>query len=222
MSLVGERLPLFPLGTVLFPEMLMPLHIFEPRYRLLVSRSLQQQLPFGIVLLREGSATGDGLPHDVGTSATIVGHTPLEDGRSFVVVRGIRRFQLGAVDTAAEPYLVGDVTWLDDDEGAGSEQLADKAADAFSEYLNGIVAATNEPRTEASETAGMREGSPRDVGYRVASGLAIQADERQRLLEAATVAERLRSEVHLLQRENALIRELLLRLNTSGEGPTLN
>lgn len=219
---MGERLPLFPLSTVLFPEMLMPLHIFEPRYRLLIHRSLQQQLPFGVILLREGSETGESIPHAVGTAATIVGHTPLEDGRSFVVVRGLRRFQVGALDSTAEPYLVGDVSWLDDDDGAGSEQLADAAADAFSEYLNGIVAATNEPRTEASETAEMREGSPRDVGYRVASGLAIEAAERQRLLEAATVAERLRAEVRLLERENSLIRELLLRLNTSGEGPTLN
>lgn len=219
---MAERLPLFPLGTVLFPEMLMPLHIFEPRYRLLVHRSLQHERPFGIVLAKEGAETGHAVPHGVGTSATIVGHSPLEDGRSFIVVRGMRRFRVGAVDPGAEPYLVADVTWLEEDDGAGSEGLADAAADAFSEYLNGIVAATKEARTEASETAGMREGTPRDVAYRVASGLAIEADERQRLLEAATVEERLRSAVRLLERENALIRELLLRLNTSGEGPTLN
>ncbi len=220
--MVGERLPLFPLTTVLFPEMLMPLHIFEPRYRLLVHRTLQQERPFGVVLVKEGTEIDRNVPHDVGTSATIVGHTPLEDGRSFIVVRGLRRFRLGAVDSEAEPYLVGDVTWLDDDDGTGSEGLADAAADGFSEYLNGIVAATKEPRTEASETREMREGSPRDVAYRVASGLAIEADERQRLLEAPTVEDRLRSVVRLLERENALIRELLLRLNTSGEGLTLN
>ena len=54
------------------------------------------------------------------------------------------------------------------------------------------------------------------------AGLAIEADERQRLLAAATVDDRLRSVVRLLERENFLIRELLLRLNTSGEGPTMN
>jgi len=219
---VGERLPLFPLGTVLFPEMLMPLHVFEPRYRLLVHRALQHERPFGVVLVKDGTETGTNVPHDVGTSATIVGHTPLEDGRSFIVVRGVRRFRLDAIDSEAEPYLVGDVSWLDDEEGAGSEQLADAAADGFSEYLNGIVAATKEPRTEASETAEMRQGTPRDVAYRVAAGLAIEADERQRLLAASTVDDRLRSVVRLLERENSLIRELLLRLNTSGEGPTLN
>lgn len=219
---VSERLPLFPLGGVLFPEMLMPLHIFEPRYRLLVRRSIANERPFGIILGQEGLGTGAAVPHEVGTSATIVGHSPLPDGRSFIVVRGIRRFRVAKLDSEAEPYLVAHVNWLDDDDGAGSEQLADVAADAFSEYLNGIVAATNEPRTEATDTADMREGTPRDVAYRVASGLAIEPRERQRLLEAPSVEERLRSEVRLLDRENALLRELLLRLRTSGEGPALN
>ncbi|HEX4743830.1 MAG TPA: LON peptidase substrate-binding domain-containing protein [Candidatus Limnocylindria bacterium] len=217
---MSDRLPLFPLGGVLFPEMLMPLHIFEPRYRLLVRRSIAHERPFGIILGQEGA--GGDVPHEVGTSATIVGHSPLPDGRSFIVVRGVRRFQVSKIDADAEPYLVAHVDWLEDDDGFGAEQLADIAADAFSEYLNGIVAATNEPRTEATETRDMREGTPRDVAYRVASGLAIEPRERQRLLEAPSVEERLRSELRLLDRENALLRELLLRLRTSGEGPALN
>jgi len=219
---MSDRLPLFPLGGVLFPEMLIPLHIFEPRYRLLVRRSIANERPFGIILGEEGAHSGGGVPHEIGTSATIVGHSPLPDGRSFIVVRGVRRFHVAKVDTDVEPYLVAHVNWLDDDDGAGAEQLADLAADAFSEYLNGIVAATNEPRTEATETSDMREGTPRDVAYRVASGLAIEPRERQRLLEAVSVEERLRSEIRLLDRENALLRELLLRLRTSGEGPALN
>ncbi len=219
---MSERLPLFPLGGVLFPQMLMPLHIFEPRYRLLVRRSVAQERPFGIILGQEALETGVSVPHQVGTSATIIGHSPLPDGRSFIVVRGLRRFSVAKLDRDAEPYLVAHVNWLEDDDGTGAEQLADVAADAFSEYLNGIVAATNEPRTEATETKDVREGTPRDVAYRVASGLAIDPRERQRLLEAASVEERLRAEVRLLDRENALLREMLLRLRTSGEGPALN
>ncbi|HET8567861.1 MAG TPA: LON peptidase substrate-binding domain-containing protein [Candidatus Limnocylindria bacterium] len=216
-------LPLFPLDNVLFPDMLMPLHIFEPRYRLLVRRSIDGDRPFGVVLLRSGSDTGPGgIPHDVGTSATIVGHSSLPDGRSFIVVRGGRRFRIGSVDASTEPYLVGRVRWLRDDDGRGAEALADAAADQFSEYLNAILAATNEPHTEAPGLAELREGSPRDVAYRVASGLAIDASERQRLLEADAVDERLREEVRLLERENALLKELLLRIRTRGEGPTLN
>ena len=219
---MSDRLPLFPLGGVLFPEMLMPLHIFEPRYRLLVRRSIENERPFGIILGPEGLDAGGSVRSEIGTSATIVGHSPLPDGRSFIVVRGVRRFHVAKIDTEVEPYLVAQVNWLEDDDGAGAEQLADVAADAFSEYLNGIVAATNEPRAEAAETKDMREGTPRDVAYRVASGLAIEPRERQRLLEAVSVEERLRSEIRLLDRENALLRQLLLRLRTSGEGPALN
>ena len=219
---MSDRLPLFPLGGVLFPEMLMPLHIFEPRYRLLVRRSMAHDRHFGIILGQEVLGGADVTPPEIGTSATIVGHSPLPDGRSFIVVRGVRRFHVSSIDRDAEPYLVAHVNWLEEDDGVGAEQLADVAADAFSEYLNGIVAATNEPRTEASETKDMREGTPRDVAYRIASGLAIEPRERQRLLEAVSVEERLRAEIRLLDRENALLRELLLRLRTSGEGPALN
>lgn len=216
---MAEALPLFPLDTVLFPEMVMPLHIFEPRYRLLIRRSLEKQRPFGIVLARGDNGSD---PHGVGTSATIVAHTGLPDGRSFIVVRGLRRFAIGSIDADAEPYLVGQVEFLDEDAGEGAEQLADRAADAFSEYLNGILAATNEARTDAPATADIREGSAADVAYRVAGGLAIDAEERQRLLAAGSVEERLRSEVRLLERENSLLKELLLRMRTRGDGPTLN
>jgi uncharacterized protein len=216
---VAEPLPLFPLDTVLFPEMLMPLHIFEPRYRLLIRRSLEKQRPFGIVLAR-GENGSD--PHPIGTSATIVAHTPLPDGRSFIVVRGLRRFSIDSIDRDAEPYLVGQVEYLGEDDGEGAEPLADRAADAFSEYLNGILAATNEARTDAPATANIREGSAGDVAYRVAGGLAIDAEERQRLLAAPSVEERLRSEVRLLERENSLLKELLLRMRTRGDGPVLN
>ena len=216
---MAEPLPLFPLDTVLFPGMLMPLHIFEPRYRLLVRRSLEKQRPFGIVLARDESG---GEPYGVGTSATIVAHTPLPDGRSFIVVRGLRRFAIASVDGDAEPYLVGQVEYLDEEEGEGAGPLADLAADAFSEYLNGILAASNEARTDAPGTADIREGSAGSVAYRVAGGLAIDAEERQRLLEARNVEERLRSEVRLLVRENALLKELLLRMRMRGEGPALN
>jgi len=55
---VSEILPLFPLGSVLFPGALMPLHIFEPRYRLLIRRCIDRQRPFGIVLIRRGQDRG--------------------------------------------------------------------------------------------------------------------------------------------------------------------
>ena len=90
---MSELLPLFPLEAVLFPGALMPLHIFEPRYRLLIRRCIERQRPFGIVLIRNGSEVGAGAePYAVGTEAKIVAESPLPDGRSYIVTRGERRF----------------------------------------------------------------------------------------------------------------------------------
>src|SRR5258708_12580043 len=70
--------PLFPLGSALFPGMLLPLHIFEPRYRLLVKRSIEKDEPFGIVLIKSGPEVGGPAePHRVGTTAKIMASTPL-------------------------------------------------------------------------------------------------------------------------------------------------
>ena len=219
---VTERLGLFPLGSVLFPEMLLPLHIFEPRYRLLVKRCVEREEPFGIVLIRSGTEVGSPAePRRIGTTARIVAATPLPDGRAFIVCQGERRFETLAVDADAEPYLVGEVRYLDDPDGEGAEALAATAADAFGQYLMGILAATKESSSEQA-TEDLGAGGPRAVAYRVAAALGIDADDRQRLLEAPTMAGIRGMEIRLLERENVLIRDLLVRLRARGDGPPLN
>ena len=219
---VTERLGLFPLGSVLFPEMLLPLHIFEPRYRLLMKRCVEREEPFGVVLIRSGGETGaPAEPRRVGTTARIVAATPLPDGRAFIVCQGERRFEIVSSDAAAEPFLVGEVRYLDDVEGERAIPLAETAADAFGQYLMGILTATKEPSGDQA-TEDLGAGGPRAVAYRIAAALGIDADDRQRLLEAPTIAELLGMEIRLLERENVLIRDLLVRLRARGEGPPLN
>jgi len=215
-------LPLFPLGSVLFPGMLLPLHIFEPRYRLLVKRSVERDEPFGIVLIKSGPEVGGAAePYHVGTTARIMGSTPLPGGRSFIIARGERRFTVDAVDAEREPYLVARVHYLSEDDGAEASELADRAADLFGQYLTGIVSTSNDARTEMP-LGEIREGTPAEVSYRIAGGLGIDAAERQRLLESERTGPRLESIVGLLERENTLLKELLLRLRARGEGPLLN
>jgi Lon protease-like protein len=204
--------------------MLLPLHIFEPRYRLMLQRSLQSDAPFGIVLIKSGvEVGGPAEPHRIGTTARIVGTTPLPGGRSFIIARGERRFAIDRIDTEREPYLVGEVRYLDEDAAgdAGDEALADRAADAYGQYLTGILATSTEPHTD-SALGELREGSPSDVSYRVAAGLGIDAAERQRLLETERTGPRLESALRLLERENTLLKEVIVRLRARGEGPTLN
>src|SRR5438445_11933836 len=100
-------LPLFPLGSVLFPGMHLPLHIFEPRYRLLVKRSVERDEPFGIVLIKSGPEVGGAAePYHVGTTARIIGSTPLPGGRSFIIARGERRFEIESIHADRDPYLM--------------------------------------------------------------------------------------------------------------------
>src|SRR5437867_7646538 len=127
---MAELLPLFPLTTVLFPEMLLPLHIFEPRYRLLVRRCMDDDRPFGVVLIRSGQEVGAiAEPHAIGTEAKIMAFSPLSDGRSYVVVRGIRRFAVEQAMPDAEPYLVGRVAFSASPGGAGPPGGAERACE---------------------------------------------------------------------------------------------
>lgn len=83
------KLPLFPLNTVLFPGMALRLHIFEPRYRLMVADCLANGGLFGVVLIRSGREVGEpAVPHSVGTTAHISGAERLPDGRLNIEVFG--------------------------------------------------------------------------------------------------------------------------------------
>jgi Lon protease-like protein len=220
---VSELLPLFPLGAVLFPGALMPLHIFEPRYRLLIRRCLERQRPFGIVLIRNGPEVGDGAkPYDVGTEAKIVAQSPLPDGRSYIVTRGERRFAVESVIADAEPYLMGQVRYLDEPEGDRALDRAGVAREALGAYLLAVVAVTEDARGERALADDLRNAPPRDLAYRIAGSLAVDAPQQQALLELETASARLEEETRILNRETELLRDLLVRLRERGERPELN
>jgi Lon protease-like protein len=216
---MAELLPLFPLTTVLFPEMLLPLHIFEPRYRLLVRRCMDEDKPFGVVLIRSGQEVGAvAEPHGIGTEAKIMAFSPLSDGRSYIVVRGGRRFTVETVVTDAEPYLVGRVRYLDEQEGDGASARAAVAVEAYGQYIVAVMAVTEDARGDRAIVDELATVPPREAAYRIAASLAVDASERQRLLELHSDAERLEAEKNLLERETTLLRDLLVRLRAHGEG----
>jgi hypothetical protein len=220
---VSELLPLFPLGTVLFPGALMPLHIFEPRYRLLIRRCIERQRPFGIVLIRSGTEVGAGAePHDVGTEAKIVAESPLPDGRSYIVTRGERRFAVEAVIADAEPYLIGQVRYLDEPDGDRAADHARVALDALGSYLLAVVAVTDDARGERALADELRSSPPSDLAYRIAGSLAVNAPQQQALLELETASARLAEETRILNRETEILRDMLVRLRERGERRDLN
>jgi len=134
------ELPLFPLHTVLCPGIVMPLHIFEDRYRALTRHCIETGSPFGIVLIREGKEAGRTKTLSVagiGALAEIREASRYADGRYDLLVAGTGRFALEGVDVTSEPYLVGTVTGLDDEVGDEdvAEQLSAAAVRRFVKYL---------------------------------------------------------------------------------------
>ncbi len=108
------EMPLFPLRTVLFPGMPLPLRIFEERYRVMVRELLETGSEFGVLLIREGAEVGGGArPYEVGTLARIEESVETPDGRYMLDTRGTRRFRLRRM-LAPRPYPFGDIDVLDD------------------------------------------------------------------------------------------------------------
>ena len=116
---------MFPLGTVLFPSMILPLHVFEERYRQLARDCLAGDREFGVVLIERGSEVGGGdVRTDVGTVARIVEATELDDGRFALATVGVRRIVVDAW-LPDDPYPQAEVAdWDDPTEPAAAESEA--------------------------------------------------------------------------------------------------
>jgi ATP-dependent Lon protease len=133
------ELPLFPLNSVLCPGIALPLHIFEQRYRAMVSHCLETKSPFGVVLIREGREVGPGVISfsGIGTIAEIRDAGRDDEGRYDLLVVGTRRFEIRRVISGARPYLVAEVDLLEESVGDADEaqRLAMRATRRFVTYL---------------------------------------------------------------------------------------
>jgi Lon protease-like protein len=206
---MSETLPLFPLGTVLYPGLLLPLHIFEERYRRLVRDLLAGPAPrrFGIVAIRKGRETGiDGISalHEIGCIATVRRVTEREDGRFDLVAIGTQRFRLTELDDSM-PYLRGEVDLLDEE--TGDERAAGLAARAvrssFVTYLDALAA-----RGGTAVSVPDLPQEPVLLSYLVAASMIVDLSDKQILLDEPDAAGRLAAERALLARETTLLRSL--------------
>jgi hypothetical protein len=216
---VGAIVPVFPLGTVLFPGLVLPLHIFEERYRVLVrelvANTADEPHEFGVVTLRRGSevqalpegdtdqpvdatpVTADTL-YEVGCTAELRQVTELPDGRFDIVTVGRRRFRLLGVEAGAAPYLTAEVEWLPEEKADDTaDLLAPRVLAAFRTYL--------ELLRPASEVLDQVPDDPTVLSHLVAATAQLTTDERHLLLAAPDTTTRLRTELKLLNREAALL-----------------
>ena len=200
-----ERLPLFPLDTVLFPKQVLPLHIFEERYKTMMGRCIEDGAPFGVVLIRSGKQVGgDAVPHDVGTTARIARVQRLPDGKMNLITLGTHRFRVLSIDRS-EAYLTGDVEYLISEatEGGAAQREAERVAALFAEQFRLVMAVSNQWTRELN-----LPGEADALADFVAAQIEVPVDVKQELLEMLPVLDRLRRESELL---GELIRTLTQR-----------
>jgi uncharacterized protein len=192
-----ELLALFPLNTVLFPGMPLPLHIFEERYKLMIGRCVEEKRPFGVVLIQSGPEVGGPcVPHPVGTTAHIAAVRRLDDGRMNLIAVGQERFRVVEV-VREEPYLVARVAALVDEEpDADVATLAAEVRATLTGYLRDLFTLLDQPQEEIEIPA-----APARLSLVAAAVLQIPMIERQALLQMTDVTARLRQEREWLDRE---------------------
>lgn len=207
-------IPLFPLNVVLFPGMVLPLRIFEPRYRLMIRRCLAGDRQFGVVLIHDGEEVGaPATPCSVGTLAEISGHEMMPDGQIMIVSVGVRRFRL-LRRVEGEPYQQGEVELIEEGDPAApvDAQLVSEATAALETYLKGLAAVSNLAVSLPEEAL-----SPIDLSYLMAASLQTDNDKKQTLLETIPAEERLARVLEAVKQENLRIEAFLDRGRSRGD-----
>lgn len=204
-----RTLPLFPLSTVLYPGLLLPLHIFEERYRQLVHDLMAQPEPrcFGVIAIREGRDTGaDGVSdlYEIGCTATVRQVIERQDGRFYLVTVGTQRFRVAELDHA-DPYLRARVDMLPEDTGdrAAAERAAQDVQNSFRAYLDALAA-----RGATKVRTPDLPDEPVQLSYLIAASVIAELSDKQTLLAQPDALRRLTTERALLSRENAMLRSL--------------
>lgn len=224
--IVTDSIPLFPLGSALFPGLVLPLNVFEDRYRALVADllALPEGAPrrFGVVAIRngqevaptgqDGRATGPaaGLGEDplaalygVGCIADATGVAEREGGGYELVATGLLRFRLLSLDTSGA-YLTAEVEEIPEEAGGGSGALAAEVRRVFGTYQKRLAGARERTLAPGQEFP----DDPTVLSYLVAAALIAETPVKQSLLEEPDAAARLAAELRLLRRESAVIEKL--------------
>jgi len=192
---MSDLLPLFPLpGTVLFPQVFLPLHVFEPRYREMVTDALNGDRLVGMVLLRPGwQQDYEGRPpvYPIGCSGVITHVDRLPDGRFNIVLRGLDRFRILAEDHA-RTYRRATVETLHEPPVTPGERTTLRA---LRERLEALIGPSDGAVPEGRSTAAMND---EDLVNALAQYLDLEPIERQALLEHDGIVRRARSLVELL------------------------
>jgi hypothetical protein len=179
---------MFPLGTVAFPGALLPLHVFEPRYRTLTTDCLAGDASFGIVLIARGSEVGGGEERTtVGTRVVITKAASLADGRWLLMARGEERIRV-ARWLEDEPYPVAAVEPWPDADGAVDPSLLEQAVNAV-RRTRALLSETRDAPALPAET--VFDADPVTAGWQLCAEAPVTAYDRQQLLGTDSAGARL-------------------------------
>jgi len=189
MSNASIELPLFPLRTVLFPDGVLPLRIFEPRYVDMISRCMREQSGFGVVLIRQGTEArrdpSDDQPEcfDVGTEARIVDFNQADNGLLGIVARGERKFRVVGTREQTDHLLIGEVQYL-------PEEMAGELLPEHEPLVSMLKELAEHPLVQKLDLQ-MDFEEARSVSLRLAELLPIEPEIKQALLQIRWPKERL-------------------------------
>ncbi|MFJ3230318.1 LON peptidase substrate-binding domain-containing protein [Streptomyces sp. NPDC086787] len=239
------RLPLFPLNSVLFPGLVLPLNVFEERYRAMMRELLKtpddEPRRFAVVAIRDGhevAPSAPGMPdptavpergpaagfgpdpvkafNGVGCVADAATIRERANGAFEVLATGTNRMRLLSVD-ASGPFLTAEVEELTEEPGEEAGALAEGVLRAFRQYQKRLAGARERSLSASAELP----DEPAVVSYLVAAAMVLDMPTKQRLLQATDTATRLREELKILRSETAIIRNLpSLPASDLTRGPT--
>jgi ATP-dependent Lon protease len=176
------RIPLFPLGVVLFPTSRVPLHIFEERYKKLIEDSLKKHSTFGINYVEEDKL------HSIGCTAQIADVIKrYPDGKLDVITEGVRRYEIVKFEQGPENELsYATVRWIEDVPEERDKHLADEAITLFNELCDIAYKGTID-----ALDASLWKSSDKLPSFAIAQKSGLEADQRQALLSITSENERL-------------------------------
>ena len=186
----------------------LPLHIFEERYKDMIGECLEQDVPFGVVMIKEGLEVGAPAdPERIGTSTRILRSEILDQGRMNIVTKGERRFEIEEIIQRV-PHVVGRVRFLVELEGEGCAELIPQINDEYVNLVKNLTALTGgyTSRVDIPE-------DPIELSYAIAGNLNLEPHLRQSLLVTETAATRLFDLIPLLKQGNETLREQITKQN---------
>jgi Lon protease-like protein len=208
-----SRIPLFPLNVVLFPGMMLPLHIFEERYKLMVRQCLAGERSFGVILAKNKRAQAPQVAglnlddiYNVGTTAHIRAVENLDDGRMNLITVGQDRFIIQDVLSSEDDFLIGQVAPLTmgEDNPVRVENMAQKLRPLVKQYIEHLGNASGE---DLSET--VLPTDPTDLAFLAGAAMQGPLSDKQRLLASGTQTELMANATNVLDREEQILAYML-------------